>query len=343
MPQTPPVRLTAVGLGVLAMIGSAIVGFYGSGAIAEAWPDAQPAGLQWLLVLFAPLTAATVLLTGSLWTRSLRASIRECVRALIIVEAVAFALVGFFSGEWFSLFVFPFWVGVSLVFAPSWLLAFWIVNLSRPRHTAALVTGLAVCIVVPSQVLLPASPFRTRGSRRALNEADVRNVRDEVLLSAKGNPIGIRVTYEVTFPEPVVALVGLGLSEVEPVPYVQSMQLSGQSDTINPDPPSEDLIYKRFEGNRLYRFTATRTPAFLGYDQKTQQPCLRVLAHPEFSEAAIVAALENQRGGKYRLWISMSDEHTRNVAHGESVTSRDIDFNAMYRSIVTEGHQRCGP
>jgi hypothetical protein len=350
MPQTPRVRLTAVALGALAMITSAIVGFYGSDAIAEIWPDAQPEGLQGLLVLFAPLTAVAVLLLGALWTRSLRASLRECIGALVIAEVVAWAIVGLYAGEWFGfyarewftlfVFVFPFWAGMTLVFAPWWLLAFWIVNRIRQRHAAALLPGLAVAIVLLSQVLLPASPFRTSSSRRALKEADVRNLRDELLLSAKGNPIGIRVVCEVVFPQAVVASVGLGLLETEAVPTVQSTQLLRESNTINPEPSSEG-DYKRFESNRLYTFTATSKPGFLAYDEKTQQPCLMVLDNAEWSEAAIVSALKNRGPERYRMWVSMRSEHVRSVDHGRSLTSRDYDVNAMYRTIVTEGHQRC--
>ena len=40
-------------------------------------------------------------------------------------------------------------------------------------------------------------------------------------------------------------------------------------------------------------------------------------------------------------WALTSDEVPIAVDHGSSVTSHEYDLQAMYQTIVTEGHQRC--
>ena len=237
--------------------------------------------------------------------------------------------------------VIAFWpLGIGL--AALWG-AFRYVVRSNYRHAPALFTALAVAILLLYEMLLPATPLGTWRTERAMKTADVRNVRDEVLLSAKGNPIGVRVTYEVIFPRTVVANVHLGLGRVqgEVVPYMQSMEFGRHSEKIDPEPSSED-IYKVFEGKRLYTFTVTRMPGFLVYDEKTQQPCLRFPPYSEISEAEIVSAIKKRGRDKYQMWISVtSDVVPVAVHHGSYVTTREHDLEAMYQTIVTEGHRRC--
>jgi hypothetical protein len=222
--------------------------------------------------------------------------------------------------------------------------AFRYLNRSNHRHASALFTGVAVAILLLYEVVLPATPLNTWRNQRAMEAADVRNIRDEVLLSAKGNPIGIRVTYEVIFPRTVVANVHLGLSPVRGAvaPYMQSTEFGRHSETIDPEPSSKD-IYSVFEGKRLYRFTVTRVPGFLEYDEKTQQPCLRLPSYSEISEAEIVSAIKKRGSDKYQLGISLTNDVLPAAVHHDiHVMSREYDLEAMYQTIVTEGHQRCG-
>jgi hypothetical protein len=81
-------------------------------------------------------------------------------------------------------------------------------------------------------------------------------------------------------------------------------------------------------------------PGFLYYDEKTQQPCLDL--YSEITEAEIVAAIKKMSPDKYRVEISLtSDDVAVSVHHTSYVTSGEYDLQAMYQTIVTEGHQRC--
>jgi hypothetical protein len=153
----------------------------------------------------------------------------------------------------------PVGIGLALLWG-----AFRYLNRSNHRHASVIFTAVAVAIPVLYEVLLPATPFATWRSERGMRAAAVRNIHDELLLSAKGNPIGVRVTYEVVFPSHVVTNVNLSLAHVERelAPYTQSTEFGRPAQTIDPEPSSEDL-YKVFEKKTVYRFTVTSLPGFL--------------------------------------------------------------------------------
>jgi hypothetical protein len=230
----------------------------------------------------------------------------------------------------------PLAIGLAMLWS-----AFWYLNRSKHRHAPALFTGLAVAMLVVYEMVLPATPLTSWRSEHAMKAAVVQNIHDEPLLSAKGNPIGIRATYEVIFPHAVVANVHLGLTRVqgEVLPYMQSKEFGRQRKTIDPEPSAKDL-YNVFERKRIYKFTVASMPGFLHYDEKTQQPCLDL--YSEISEAEIVAAIKKMDRDRYRMSISLtSDDVPIAVHHSSYVTSGEYDLQAMYQTIVTEGHQQC--
>jgi hypothetical protein len=230
----------------------------------------------------------------------------------------------------------PLAIGLAMLWG-----AFWYLNRRNHHHTSALFTGLALAMLVVYEVVLPATPLTSWRSERAMKAAVVQNIHDEPLLSAKGNAIGIRMSYEVIFPHAVVANVHLGLTRVqgEVLPYMQSKEFGRQWKTIDPEPSVQDL-YNVFERKRLYRFTVASMPGFLYYDEKTQQPCLDL--YSGITEGEIVAAIKKMSPDKYRMEISLtSDDVAISVHHTSYVTAGEYDLQAMYQTIVTEGHQRC--
>jgi hypothetical protein len=230
----------------------------------------------------------------------------------------------------------PLAIGLAMLWS-----AFWYLNRSTHRHASALFTGLAVAMLVVYEMVLPATPLTSWRREHAMKAAVVQNMHDEPLLSAKGNPIGIRVTYEVNFPHAVVANVHLGLARVqgEVLPYMQSKEFGRHRETIDPEPSAKDL-YNVFERKKIYKFTVASMPGFLYYDEKTQQPCLDL--YSEVSEAEIVAAIQKMSPDTYHVDISLtSDDVPIAVNHDGYVTAHEYDLQAMYQTIVTEEHQRC--
>jgi hypothetical protein len=220
-------------------------------------------------------------------------------------------------------------------------------NRSNHRHAPAMFTAFAIVTLLLYEMLLPATPLATWRAERAMKAVEVQSIRDEVLLSSEGNPIGMRVTFEVAFPHAVVADVNLtGPSPVqgEVRPFMQLLEFGRRhSETIAPQPSSRGS-YRRFEKGQLYRFEVTRLPGFLDYDENTRQPCIRFPRHSELSEAEIVSAIRTRRRDRYRIGISLSNEVVPvSIHHGNHVTFHEYGLEAMYETILAEGHHRCAP
>lgn len=218
---------------------------------------------------------------------------------------------------------------------------FWYLRRSRHPRAPVLFVAFAIAIVLLNEAPLPGTNALRQREERAMRAVEVRSVQDEVLVSARGNPIGIRLTYELVAPMRVVAFPYLHLTWAETVtPVFDSMQFWGPADTIQPVPETVHSIYRIFEGGRLYRLTAKRMPGFLVYDEDTQQPCLRLRAN--VSEADIAAAIRAKGLARYGMMISLSTEGPSDFAfHAAYRTSREYDLEAMYQTIVREGYQRC--
>jgi len=117
-----PIAIT----GALLMAGCAILSLKTTELIADAWPDGHLLGRLWLLYCFAPLTMAGTLLSAVWWTRRFRASARDAAGALLVAEVLAWGVVAQFYGAWFGAYVFAFWAAANVVFAPSWVVGFWL-------------------------------------------------------------------------------------------------------------------------------------------------------------------------------------------------------------------------
>jgi hypothetical protein len=217
-------------------------------------------------------------------------------------------------------------------------------NRTQHRHAWALFVAHAIVILLANEALMPATPFDAWNTRRTVKAAEVQNIGDELLLSAKGNPIGIRLTYDVMFPRHVVASVYASLwrAQGESQPFSQWTVVAARTPTIVPAPPSRD-IYEVFSGKTRYRFTVAYLPAFLAYDEKAQQPCLRIGGYSDLSESEMVEGIRRAGTDTYTISISFgSDAVPEPMHHADSyVTLREYNLEAMYQTIVAEGHRIC--
>ena len=264
---------------------------------------------------------------------ALVASVVLCIRNASTALAFSWALAH--AGPSAVLTLRPIAIPLALLWG-----GFWYLRRSHPR-APVLFVAFAVAIVILNEAPLPGTNAERKRDERAIQAVEVRNLHDEVLLSAKGNPIGIRLTYEVVVPARVVAFPYLHLMWGEAVtPIFDSMQFWGPADTIEPVPETVHTIYRIFERDRLYRLTAKRMPGFLVYDEDTQQPCLRLRAN--ISEADIAAAIDAKGPATYAMTISLSTDGPSGSAFLAAYrTSREYDLEAMYQTIVREGYRRC--
>lgn len=240
---------------------------------------------------------------------------------------------------------------IAIPLALVWV-AFWYVNRSSRRSALAVFAGVAAAILLLTEVPFPGTRADRTRRERALQAIEVRNVQDDLLLSAKGHPIGVRVTYEVVAPRRVVAWAYLFLTSPNTelsltdqpgrvTALFDSMEFWGPAEMVIPLPDSVQGIYRVFESGRRYTLTARRMPGFLIYDEETRQPCLRIRPS-SVSEADIVSAIARRGPTKYGIRIAFSSDGGMGPDHHVSfMTSREYDLDAMYRTILKEGNQRC--
>ncbi len=212
-----------------------------------------------------------------------------------------------------------------------------------PRR--ALVFAMYVlCVVLVNEALLPSTPLKAWRRQRGAEAVEVRNIRDEVVLSAHGNPIGIRLTFEAVFPRAGAYLIGP--SVLTPAEDDQFWPMSfdhSQPSVIEPPPSRGESSFDRFDEQIVYTVTTELMPNFLSYDAREKVPCLNDVTSQYISEADFLSALSRSRSLKYRGGISVNGVLASQAwVVGEYVTSRAYDIQAMYQTIQKEGNGRCG-
>lgn len=217
-------------------------------------------------------------------------------------------------------------------------------NRRAARGKPILLGLLAAAILFLNEALLPTTPLKAWRAQRAVDAVEIRNTRDELVLSARGNPIGIRVTFEAIFPQDGDYSIGASLQSVDERPsalqFNHSFGVRGMGSTayqeIDPEPRDDHY----FRQGVVYTFRNARLPNFLSYDDKAGEPCLTEI----FTEKDFASALSTSRNLKYRVQLRVGSERAeREVTAAEYVTSRAYDVEAMYRTIEAEGNRRCEP
>jgi hypothetical protein len=216
----------------------------------------------------------------------------------------------------------------------------------RRRNVSRMTPGFAIyalCIVLLNEVVLPWTPLKAWRSERAVEAVEVRNVRDEHLLSAAGHPMGIRIAFDVVVPRTAsYSIDAAALSRVaDDVFWPLDFGHSSRS-VIEPPPSRGEAPFSVFQNGVVYTFTTDLTPNFLSYDEREKRPCLVNVTTKYLSEADFMLALSKSRRMKYRGEVHVSSAYsTQSQVAKEYVTAHDYDVEAMYRSIAIEGGRRC--
>ncbi|MBA3640413.1 MAG: hypothetical protein M3541_13695 [Acidobacteriota bacterium] len=236
------------------------------------------------------------------------------------------------------LFLVPLAVGLALLWT-GYVLA----RRMNVRYMPVLFAVYALGILVVNEMVLPATPLNAWRTQRAIDAVEVTALRDEAFLTARGNPAGIRLTFEARFPQPLVGFVSA--STFGPVdgkiPYPLQFGRLHQL-LIEPTPPARGPYYA-FQKDTVYRFTETTLPNFISYDERTQEPCFNIVTTP-FREADFLDALARSGNVRYSTAIQIgTDEGPVSVVVQTYTTARAYDLSAMYQTIVQERARQCGP
>jgi len=168
------------------------------------------------------------------------------------------------------------------------------------RRGLPLFVGHTLLLLAVNEWLLPATPLKTASSERALKSAEVLSIRDEAVTTAAGDPIGLRLVFEVRFARRIVGIVSasaFATSETEPPWMPGVLDFDGYEQTIQPSSGSQSMR-RVFEKDVVYRVEVTRMPGVRGVDFLTRRPCRNI--SPGLSETEILAALRRRGNRRYR-------------------------------------------
>jgi hypothetical protein len=203
--------------------------------------------------------------------------------------------------------------------------------------------ALAITVVALNELLLPVTPLRTWRDNRGLEGVRVLAVRDEPLLSAQGNPIGVRLSFDAVVPRTSAygiygAVYGMSPETIWPLTFGYSGERR-----VEPAPTRQaESPYDIFQKGVVYTITADMVPMFLRYDLKTKNLCLAEVRTKYISEADFLAALAANRDVPLRVEVHVNGEYNAvSVWVADRVTSQHYDMQAIYDTIAKEGGGRC--
>jgi hypothetical protein len=237
----------------------------------------------------------------------------------------------------------------ALAFAPAavgliliWGGYFFITRTASSRATP-LFAALAIGVVVLNEMVLPVTPLRMWRNNLALKGVRVLEVRDEPLLSAQGNPIGVRFSFDAVVPRTGAYSIYGGAYNMSPdTMWPLGFGYLGDR-RVEPAPAAKtERALDIFQKDIVYTISQNMVPVFLRYDEKTKKPCLAEVRTKYISEADFLTALASNRDVPLKVAVSVNGEYNQvTVWVAERVTSHRYDMQAIYDTIAKEGGGRC--
>ena len=269
---------------------------------------------------------------------ALAASAAICVQNLPFVTAFTWALIHGAGLESVVAFL-PAALALAVLWAGYRMMRSRVTN-----HLTLTFVIFAIAVVVLNEVLLPATPLKEWNGQRAVEGVRVLDVRDEPLLSARGNPIGVRISFDAVVPRTgaySISAATLSSASGEMIWPLQFGHMSGMA--VQPAPTNRsDSPYQVFHKDITYTFTQDMLPNFLQYDEKTKTPCLAEVRTKYITEPDFLSALSGNRDISLRVEIQVNGEYNAaSVVAANRVTSRRYDMQAIYDTIAKEGSGRC--
>jgi hypothetical protein len=225
--------------------------------------------------------------------------------------------------------------------------------LRRRRKRILLLTILGVALLAAMEVLLPISPLKTTLStvreRASLAAVVVRDVRDEPFLSLRGNPIGVRLTFEAVFPRDARFDVSPTLYATEERYHHYATSLGHLAGfTVEPEPEKDEEGY-RFADGGSYRFTADFLPTFLFRIERSEKGlekgdlCLWEQGTPTLSVEGLGDLLREPIETRYRVQVKVSGNtyFTPPRMAFTGTSERRYSMKTFHGSALREGAGTC--
>jgi hypothetical protein len=190
---------------------------------------------------------------------------------------------------------------------------------------------------------LPATgPEMIEGEHRIVR-AEVLSVQEVPLLSEKGNPIGIRLHYEIRFPKDGYYSPFAQLFPDRPTAsYTGALSLRAIKSRVEPEPegaPTAGQFLGRasYKRDLIYRFTIDLVPNYLLFNEQKRTFCLanKVYGHP--SPERFEREIKSEARIRYRISIAGTDYDSRK----QVFTENSYVPHTWYTSFLKEGAHEC--
>ena len=286
----------------------------------------------------------------SITTKGLAVRIATVIIAAILLFQ-SFYMLALSTREGFSSITL---VALGVALAPLLVLLI-VYSLVRRRPAGIrilMISGAIIFLVMES--LLPVSPFKTTVTtalqKRALQAVEISNVRDEPFHSPKGNPVGVRISFEAVFPRGGQLSVSPTLRAMdERYHHYQTSMGHLAGTTVTPEPEKDDAGGYRFTPGGRYRFTADFYPIFLfiantgGRGLEKGDLCLSENDTQTLSVHDLRALLREPIATAYSVEVKVSG-NTYFMAPGlpySGTTTGSYSLKTSYESALREAAQPC--
>jgi len=245
---------------------------------------------------------------------------------------------------------------IAVVIVATPLLLLWGIFYWLKRKHASKWAYLAAALVIISifELVLPVSPIKTTvvsaNKQKLIEATKVSNVTDELYYSNNGNPIGIRIRYQVEFPATSTYSVSSNLHAIDKRyhHYQTSMSHFANIDR-QPEPESVDAGTYKYKTGVTYHFTEDLLPGFIYLypykknDHQAGDVC--VIKNP--TQTMLLEDLEKLLGEDirtpYRINVSVNGYTyfvSRRTAIDEN-TRNQYSLKTFHDSAVKEGATKC--
>ena len=205
--------------------------------------------------------------------------------------------------------------------------------------------GFSIVVIIAVEILMPITPLKAYLQQRAIDSVQAQNVSDKILLSPSGNPIGIRLIYDVTFPRDGV----YSISPSQYAPLDEKNELyplqfgTFLNTTIKPEPSILEAGQRSFKAHTPYHFVFDSVPNFLRFDESSKRYCIYLQPNNNYADTDVKSSMSNAGKIQYKTYIQIDGPTsvTNRVVTKEYVTQHSYSVKEIYDGAVSQGASAC--
>lgn len=201
-----------------------------------------------------------------------------------------------------------------------------------------MVIFLVMAFFLPSDGYLRKSLFMCMEWRN-ISTAIIDNITDQPLLSANGNPIGIRLTYSVKFSGKDSFIEQTHFYPVSRLPTPDSVDYDTSGVAMQTFVPPNQWNGPIYPKDHMEKVIVQAVPFFMGVDFATSQFCLSPLASKIISQSTLPGRT------KYKIIIPIVGKHTllNQASLRTFETQQSYDVREFYQNALNEKIPICKP